>query len=142
MSGAVLGSPIVPQRDPAGDVGVEAAVPVDDGVVDGLQSGEPVPAGGDVGPGFGGLVIDAGEQPHPAVPGRVGYGRVGAPHQIRSVGDNCPVIWARRSPAGRALRVQQPLSSHQAQDPLARHLDAVLTAHQGSDLAVALPGER
>ena len=40
-----------------GDVGIEPAEPVNHGVVDRLQGGEPVAASRDAGPGLGGVVI-------------------------------------------------------------------------------------
>jgi hypothetical protein len=45
---------------------------------------------------------------------------------------------AAPDPLGR----QQALSAQQPQDPFPAHLDAVLAAQPGPDLAVALAGER
>ena len=42
----------------------------------------------------------------------------------------------------RPLRREQPSRAHQPQHPLAGHVDAVLAAQPGPDLAVALPAER
>jgi hypothetical protein len=54
----------VAQRQTTGDVSVEAAPAVDDGVVDRLEGGEAVADLGHVRPGLGGVVVDAGEHPY------------------------------------------------------------------------------
>jgi hypothetical protein len=81
---AVLGSAIVPHLKAAGDVGVQPAPAVNDRVVDRLQGGEAVADLGHLRPGLGGVVVDAGKHPHPAVGPGPGHGGVGAPAQVGS----------------------------------------------------------
>jgi hypothetical protein len=142
VSGAVLGSPVVPQRDPPSHVRLECPEAVDDRVVDRLQGGEAVAAGGEVRPGFGGVVVDRGEQPHPAVLGGVGHGGIGAPHHVRRVRHDRAVMRAGFAPPTGALGGEQVMGSHQPQDPLSAHPHPVFSSEPGVDLAVALPGER
>ena len=61
----------MPQRQAAGDVSVQATPAVDDRIVDGLEGGEAITDLGHVRPGFGGVVVHTGEDPHPAVAGFV-----------------------------------------------------------------------
>jgi len=118
----------VADRQPAGNVRLEDAVPVDDGVVDRLQGGEPVPHLGHVRPGLAAVVVDQVEHPHPAVVDGPGHGGVGAPAQVRGVGDDPTIMQARLAPPVRPLRGQQPMLPQQPQHPLAGHPHAVFAA--------------
>ena len=51
---------------------------VDDRLIDGLEGGEAVADFGHVRPGLGGVVVDAGDHPHPAVAAGPGHGGIGA----------------------------------------------------------------
>ena len=132
----------MPQLQAAGDVGVQPAPAVDDRVVDRLERGEPVADLGHVRPRLRGVVVDAGEHPHPPVRAGPRHRRVGAPPLIGCLGDDRAVMRARPAAATHPLWGQQPVGAQEPQDPFAAHVDAVLTAQPGADLAVALPGER
>jgi hypothetical protein len=132
----------VADLEAAGDVGGEHAVAVDDGVVDRLQGGEPVPDLGHVRPRLSRVVVDQVEHQHPAVFDRPGHGAVGAPPQVGGIGDDLPVVQARLASPGGTLRGKQPVSAQQPQHPLARHVHFVLAAQPGPDLAIPLTGER
>lgn len=65
--GAVLAAPVVAHRDPPGHVGAELPEALGDGVVDRLEGREAVSHLGHMGPGLGGVVVHAGEDPTPPV---------------------------------------------------------------------------
>jgi hypothetical protein len=99
----------VPQRQAAGDVGVEAAPAVDDGVIDRLEGGEAVADLGHMGPGLGGVVVHAGKHPHPAISSGPGHGGVGAQRWLGAAGMIVPswgcgrrrprIRWGANSPS-------------------------------------------
>ena len=126
---------------PSGDVGSELPEAVDDGVVDGLEGGEAVAHLGHVGPGLVGVVVDEDEDPDPAVVPGPGHGGVGAPADIGGVGDDPAVVDPGPPALGRPLGSEQAGVAHQAQHPVLAHVELVLTAQVGPDLAVALAGE-
>ena len=113
------------QLQAAGDVGLQPAPAVDDGVIDRLQGSEPVTDLGYMGPGLGGLVIDAGKHPHPAVEPGPGHGGVGAPALVRGRGDDRAVMRTRLAAATDPLGRQQPRTSQQPQHAFAADLDGV-----------------
>ena len=106
----------LPIKDPA----------VDDRVVDRLEGGEPVTDLGHVRPGLGGVVIHTRKDPDPAVGTGSGHGGVGAPPQVRPVGDDRAVMRPWLAAAPDPLGSQQPFTPEQPQHPLAADLDAVL----------------
>ena len=132
----------MPQLEAASDVGVQAAPAVNDGVIDRLEGGEPVADLGHMGPGLSGVVVHAGEHPHPAIAAGPGHGGVGAPAHIRRLRDDGAVVGSWFAAAPDPLGRQQPLSAQQPQDPFPAHLDAVLAAEPGADLAGALTSKR
>ena len=93
----------------AGDVGVQPAPAVDDGVIDRLEGGEAVADLGHMRPGLGGVVVHAGKHPHPAVDPGPGHGGVGAPAQVGTLGDDRAVMGPWLAPATDPLGRQQPL---------------------------------
>ena len=131
----------MPQLEPAGDVWAELAPAVGDRVVDRLEGGEAVADLGHMGPGLGGVVVDAGKDPDPAVGAGPGHGGVGAPALV-GCRDDRAVMGTGFAAAPDPLGRQQALLAQQPQHPFPAHLDLVLAAEPGPDLAVALPGER
>jgi hypothetical protein len=124
-----------PHRRPAGPS-------VDDRVVDRLQGGKAVPDLGHLRPRLGGVVVDAGKDPHPAVNPGPGHGRVRAPAQVRPLGDDRAVVGPRLAPTTNPPGCQQPFPPEQVQHPLAADVHAVLATQPSADLALPLPGER
>lgn len=112
---AVLRSPVMAQRDPAGDVGLELTEPVDEGLVDRLQGSEPGPARGDVGRGLGGVVVDGGEQQHSAVLACGGHRRTRplCQHRLRhaSAGQHC-VLRVRSGTAPGSVGIHREPMTH------------------------------
>jgi hypothetical protein len=79
------------------------------------------------------------EQPHLAVLDGGDLGGVGRPHDVRRRGDDVAVVRRFAALAG-AVRRQQGVLAHQAQDALAGDTDAVAHAQAGPDLSVPLAG--
>jgi hypothetical protein len=75
----------MPQLQTAGDVRAEAAPAVGDRVVDRLEGGEAVAHLGHMRPGLGGVVVDAGKDPDPAVDSGLGHGGVGVPALVERI---------------------------------------------------------
>ena len=65
------------QRQAAGHIGGQATEAVDHGVVDRLQSREPITNLSDVRPRLGGGVVHADNHPHPAISPGPGHGGIG-----------------------------------------------------------------
>jgi hypothetical protein len=100
-------APVVAELDPPGDVRRKFPAAVDDGVVDGLEGSEAVADLGDVGPGLVAVVVEEGEDPHPAVALRPGHRGVGAPAHVRCRRDDRAVVDAGPAALGGALRREQ-----------------------------------
>jgi len=116
--GPVLAAPVVTELDASGHVRAQAAEAVDYGVVDGLEGGEAVAHLGHVAPGLVGVVVDEDEDPHPAVGAGPGHGAVRAPAQVGGVGHDAAVVGTGRPLAPRSLGGEQPMASHEAEDPV------------------------
>ena len=85
-------------------------------------------------------VVDGGEHPDPALLRCLHQGGVGAPHDVRSLGQDGAVMIvgrARRPPKRR----EQLIVAHQAQDAVAADRQAAIV-QAGPDLAVPLARER
>ena len=139
--GPVLAAPVVAELDPPGHVGPERPEAVDDGVIDRLEGGEAVAHLGHVGPGLVGVVVEEDEDPDPAVVPGPGHGGVGAPADVRGIGDDPCRRGPGASALGRPLGGEQAGVAHEAQHPVLAHVELVLPPQVGPDLAVALAGE-
>jgi hypothetical protein len=84
---AVLGSPVVAQRQATSHVRIQPAPAVDDRVIDRLRGSEPSPT-------LATCAHASGEHPHPAVDPGPGHGGVGAPTPVRRRGMIVP-SWGR-----------------------------------------------
>jgi hypothetical protein len=80
----------VAQAEAAADVSPQLAPVVDHRVIDRLQGAVAVAVRTDVGPGLGGVVVDAAEHPHPAVVTGEGHGGVSSPAQVGPAGTMAP----------------------------------------------------
>jgi hypothetical protein len=60
--GTILTSPVVAELDAPGDVGIQGAETVDDGVVDRLEGGETIAHLGHVRPRLVGMVVEEREE--------------------------------------------------------------------------------
>ena len=86
-------------------------------------------------------VVDGGENPNPALLGRLHQGGVGSPQHVQGLGQDGAVMIvgrARRPPERR----EQLIVAHQAQDAVAANRQAQAIVQAGPDLAVPLAGER
>src|SRR4029453_9361951 len=104
-----------------------------------LEGGEAVAHLGHMCPGLGGVVVDAGKDPDPAADSGPGHGGVGAPARVGCLGDDRAVMGTGFAAAPDPLGRQQALLAQQPQHPFPAHLDLVLAAQPGPDLAVASP---
>ena len=110
---------IMPQRQAAGGVGVDAVELVSHRHADGLKSFEAGPTLCDMPPEQLGVpVLGDAEQPDLAVLDGNDLGRVGRPHHVRRLGDDPPIVrrvGARASAMGR----QQAMLAHEPQQAFA-----------------------
>src|SRR3954468_3618344 len=140
VGGHKVAAVIVAERDASGGVGRELAELLADGHAEGLCSFEAgarlrhVPA-----EELGVPVFGDAEQPDLAVLDGGDLGRVGGPHDVRRLSDDVAVVRCLGPLVG-AVRRQQSVLAHQAQDALAGDADAVTHAQAGPDLAVAFAG--
>ena len=131
---------VVAQRQAAGGTGGEAAELLADRHAEGLDGLEAGAALADVpAQQFGVPVLGDAEQPDLAVLDGGDLGGIDRPHDIRRLGDDAAVVRRLAALAG-AMRREQGVLAHQAQDALARDADAVDHPQAGPDLSVPLAG--
>ena len=85
-------------------------------------------------------VFERGEAPQPAVVGGPDFRTVGGPAHVGCVGDNAAVVRFGRH-GGRAVRREQVVVAHQAQDAVATDAVAGDVAQAAEDFAMAFAGE-
>ncbi len=86
-------------------------------------------------------VVEEGEDPDPTVVPGPGHGGIGAPADVRGIGDDPAVMDPRTSTSGHPLGGEQTGVPHKPEHPVLAHVELVFPAEVGPDLAVALPGE-
>ena len=139
--GEILAAVIVAQFDAAGGLRRGRAEDARDGLGDRFVGGEAVADFADmVAEALGIPVFERGEAPQPAVVGGPDFRTVGGPAHVGCVGDNAAVVRFGRH-GGRAVRREQVVVAHQAQDAVATDAVAGDVAQAAEDFAMAFAGE-